>query len=60
MNITENSDANGGAFALLSTGTRYSALNLKNENEIFLTRNDSDGKMYLSRVQVFPTIENIT
>lgn len=51
---------NGGAFALVSTGTRYSSLNLKNENEIFMTRNDSDGKVYLSRVQVFPTIENIT
>jgi hypothetical protein len=61
MNITESPDSDGGAFNLVSTGTRYSALNLGNENEIFLTtQNDTTGKMYLSRVQVYPQIKNIT
>ena len=61
MNITENADeaVNGDAFTLISTNTRYSAL--KNENEIFLTtQNDTTGDMYLSLVQVYPTIKNIT
>jgi hypothetical protein len=60
MNITENSDerANADPFTLVSTGTRYSAL--KNENDIFITHNDTKGQMYLSLVQVYPTVKNIT
>ena len=33
---------------------------MKNENEIFITHNDTDGKMFISLVQVYPTIKNIT
>lgn len=59
FNISEESDeqSNGDAF-MVNTGTRYSAL--KNENEIFITHNDSAGQMYLSLIQVYPTVKNIS
>ena len=61
MNITENTDEVmlGEPFKLVNIGTRSSAIK-NGENEIFITHNDTEGKMHLSLVPVYPTIKNIT
>ena len=59
MNISENADkpSSGDAFHLVLEGTRYSTIG--KENEIFVTHNET-GNIYISRVQVYPTIKIIT